>query len=131
MPTHTVAATSTTPEALSAIDEFVRSLPEGEARDAIEAAASTLRSGRDVIVAGADDAVTPNQAAKVLGVSRAHFYKILDAGTLRYSIVGTRDRRIAMSDLQDYIAKAEELRRASAGEDARSRTTRANALDEM
>ena len=131
MPTLTMAATSTTPETLRALDDLVNGLPEGPAREAMLAVAETLRSGRDIIIAGADDAVTPSQAAKVLGVSRAHLYKVLDAGALPYTIVGNRDRRIAMADLRDYSAKTEELRRQTARSAATSRTTRALAIDEM
>ncbi|WP_024817849.1 helix-turn-helix domain-containing protein [Arthrobacter sp. 31Y] len=131
MPTLTVAATSTTTETLTALDSFAGTLPEGEAREAIEAVVGTLRSGRDVIIAGADDALTPNQAAKILGVSRAHLYKVLDSGAMPYTTVGARDRRIAMADLRDYITKAEELRRVSARNAAHARTTRSLAIDEM
>jgi len=131
MPTLTVAANATDTETLSALDNAALSLPEGDARRALEAFAETLRSGRDIIIAGADDTVTPSQAAKVLGVSRAHLYKVLDAGTLPYSLVGARDRRISMADLRSYVARTEELRRANARSVAHSRTLQALALDEM
>lgn len=58
-----------------------------------------------MIIAGEDDAVTPNQAMRLLGVSRAHLYKV-DSGALSFTVVGSRDRRIAMADLRDYIAPA-------------------------
>lgn len=131
MPTLTMAATSTTPETLNALMDFVNNLPEGPARDAMEAVAQTLRSGRDIIIAGADDSVTPNQAARVLGVGRVHLYKVLDAGALPYPFVGNRDRRIAMADLRDYVAKTEELRHQIARNTANSRAARALAIDEV
>lgn len=64
-------------------------------------------------------------------MSRAHLYKVLDAGALPFTVVGNRDRRIAMADLHAYIAKTEELRRVNAREAARGCRTRALALDEM
>ncbi|MFI2565619.1 helix-turn-helix domain-containing protein [Paenarthrobacter sp. NPDC018779] len=131
MPTLTVTANATPQETLSALDGFVATLPEGDARNAIEAFVETLRSGRDVIIAGADDALTPNQAAKILGVSRAHFYKVLDSGAIPFTVVGARDRRIAMADIRDYAARAEELRRMTAENNANVRSTRALAIDEM
>lgn len=131
MGTLTVAAASTNPETLTALEQFAQTLPEGTARDVLEAATTTLRSGRDVIVAAADEAVTSTQAAKVLGVSRAHLYKVLDSGALPYIVVGERDRRIQMADLHAYVAKTEELRRLSATNVANSAKTRALAIDEM
>lgn len=131
MPTLTVAANTTTTETLTALDDFARTLPEGTARHAIEAVTDTLRSGRDIIIAGADDSVTPNQAASILGVSRVHLYKVLDAGALPFTIVGSRDRRISMVDLRAYVAKTEELRRESARRIAHPRATRAAAIDQM
>lgn len=131
MPTLTLAATSTNTDTLNAIDAFAETLPAGRAREALDAVISTLRSGTDVIIAGADDGVTPSQAAKVLGVSRAHLYKVLDSGALPFTVVGTRDRRIAMADLRDYVTRSEELRRSSARNTAQSRNIRAASIDEM
>lgn len=127
----TVAASSTDTETLSALDQFARTLPDGPTRDAIETVAGTLRDGRDVIIAGADDGITPNQAATILGVSRAHLYKVLDSGALPFTVVGTRDRRIAMSDICSYVLKTERLRREVALRAAHPRSARAAAIDEM
>lgn len=131
MPTFTVPATSTDTATLTALDEAVETLPVGAAREAFRAVAETLRSGRDIIIAGADDGVTPAQAAKVLGVSRAHLYKVLDAGALPFTVIGARDRRISMGDLRAYAARTEELRRMAARKAAHARATRALAIDEM
>ncbi|WP_460530397.1 helix-turn-helix domain-containing protein [Humibacter ginsengiterrae] len=109
----------------------MNALPESAAREAIAALSDTLRSGRDVILAGADDTVTTSQAAKVLGISRAHLYKVLDSGALAYTIVGARDRRISMADLTDFVARTEELRRATARAVAQPGQTRALAIDEI
>lgn len=131
MPTLTLAATSTNTETLNAIDAFAGTLPEGQAREALDAVINTLRSGTDVIIAGADDGVTPTQAAKVLGVSRAHLYKVLDSGALPFTVVGARDRRISMADLREYVERTEELRRDMARTIAQRRQVRALSIDEM
>lgn len=131
MPTLTVAAHTADPGTLTAVDDFARTLPAGDARTALQTVVSTLRSGRDIIVAEADDSVTPNQAAKVLGVSRAHLYKVMDSGALPFSIVGSRDRRIAMAELRAYVARTEALRRDAARRSAHAREMRAAAIDEM
>lgn len=131
MPTLTLAATSTNTETLDAIDAFAETLPAGQAREALDSVISSLRSGSDVIIARTNDGVTPSQAAKVLGVSRAHLYKVLDSGALPFTVVGTRDRRIAMADLRDYVDRAEALRRTHATSAAMGSRVRALSVDEM
>lgn len=131
MHTLTVASASAARETLETLDEFAGTLPAGVVRDVIEMVTARFRAGQDVIIAGAADAVTPAQAAKILGVSRAHLYKVLDAGALPFTVVGNRDRRIAMADLRDYSAKTEELRRTTARHAAAGRKARALAIDEL
>lgn len=131
MGTLTVAAATADAKTLTALEEFTETLPTGTARRALEAATETLRSGRDVIIASADDSLTTSQTAKILGVSRAHLYKVLDSGALPYTTVGARDRRISMADLQSYIAKAEALRRTAASTAAKARQADTLVLDEM
>lgn len=131
MATHTVTASSMTPEALVTLAEFASELPAGTARDVITVATEILGSGRDMIIVDADSTVTPSQAAKILGISRAHLYKVLDSGALPFTVVGKRDRRIAMSDFRDYLIKTEALRWSTARQAARSRATRVLAIDEM
>ena len=131
MSTLTVPAGAAGETTLRPLDELAKTLPEGAARDAVEGLAAMLRDGREVIIAGSDDSITPSQAAKILGVSRAHLYKILDLGALPFTVVGKRDRRIAMADLRDYLAKTEHLRRHAARGFAQTHQTRALAIDEM
>ncbi|SDS13132.1 DNA binding domain-containing protein, excisionase family [Brevibacterium sandarakinum] len=131
MPTHTVPSSATPEETLAEIDAFAGSLTNDAAREALETLARTLRSGNDVVMATSDDAVTTSAAAKMLGVSRAHLYKVLDSGALPFTVVGKRDRRIAMSDLAAFIDKTEEARKSAARSVARRRDSRALSLDEM
>ena len=131
MTAHTVLAASADAETLSTLDDVVLKLPAGEVREAMLSVATALRLGQDVIVVGAEEFVTPSQAAKILGVSRTHLYKVLDLGALEYSVVGVRDRRIAMSKLNAYVAKTERLRSEEARNAAHTRMTNARAIDEM
>lgn len=131
MPTHTVPSSATPEETLAEIDSFAGSLTNDVAREALETLARTLRSGSDVVMASSDDAVTTSAAAKILGVSRAHLYKVLDSGAIPFAVVGKRDRRIAMSDLAAFIDKTEEARKSAARSVARRRESRALSLDEM
>lgn len=61
--------------------------------------------------ANADMALTTNQAAARLGMSRPFLIKLCDQGDIPFHRVG-RDRRILISDINDYLARrdAEKLR---------------------
>lgn len=131
MPTLTVSSSATPEETLAEIDAFAGSLDNDTAREALEAFARTLRSGNDLVLASPDDTVTTSAAAKILGVSRAHLYKVLDSGAIPFSVVGKRDRRIAMTDLRAFAEKTENVRKAAARATARRQENRALALDEM
>jgi excisionase family DNA binding protein len=72
-----------------------------------------LRRGSDVVLARQDESVSTTEAARVLGVSRPHLYKILDSGALRHSVAGTH-RRVRLGDLQDYLALADAARKSDA-----------------
>jgi|SRR5699024_6661249 len=127
----TVPSSATPEETLAKIDAFASSLSDGITREALEAFADTLRSGRDLVLVPSDDTVTTSTAAKILGVSRAHLYKVLDAGAIPFVVVGKRDRRISMSDLTSYVERTEAARRDAARSVAKRRDNRALALDEM
>lgn len=131
MSTLTVPSSATPEETLAKIDAFASSLSDGIAREALEEFAGTLRSGRDIVLASSGDTVTTSTAAKILGVSRAHLYKVLDAGAIPYVVVGKRDRRISMADLTSYVEKTEAVRRDAARSVAKRQENSAVALDEM
>ncbi|MCF2570835.1 helix-turn-helix domain-containing protein [Brevibacterium sp. UCMA 11754] len=131
MSTLTVPSSATPEETLAEIDAFASSLKNDTVREALEAFARTLRSGNDLVMASPDDAVTTSAAAKILGVSRAHLYKVLDSGAIPFTVVGKRDRRISMADLRAFVEKTENVRKSAAHAAARRRENRARALDEM
>lgn len=80
-------------------------LPDGALRTTLESLSLALRGGQDTFVVSEKEDLTPSEAAKLLGISRTHLYKILDSGALVHHVVGTRDRRIAAPDLIAYRAR--------------------------
>ncbi|MTD12886.1 excisionase family DNA-binding protein [Nakamurella sp. YIM 132087] len=60
-----------------------------------------MRSGQDLTFSADDTQLTPAQAAKILGMSRGHLYKLLDSGIIPSTHVG-RDRRLKLSEVGEY-----------------------------
>jgi excisionase family DNA binding protein len=94
----TVPASLVDPTELDRLEELTASFADSSLRAAVSSLVSTVRSGTDAVVAATDEYLTPSQAAKLLGMSRGHLYKVLDAGVLPYVHVG-RDRRLAIEDV--------------------------------
>ena len=92
--------------------------------------AHALENGETIIAGTATAALTPTQAAKVLGVSRAHLYKVLDMGALPSHRVG-RDRRIKLTDLRDYMERSAALNARIAAHDAHADEADFALLDDM
>jgi len=90
---------------ITILEESFDLLPEGPLRSALETLSHALRGGQDTFVVTEKEDFTPSEAAKVLGVSRTHLYKILDSGALAHHVVGARDRRIAATELMAYRAR--------------------------
>lgn len=112
MPTLSLVNVTTTE--LLAVETAQENLPEGEFKSALGAMLRTIRTGDPVYVAGPDDIVTTTEAARILGVSRPHLYKILDSGALEFEVVGKRDRRIRVADLVVYRDRLRDARRDAA-----------------
>ncbi len=127
----TISGKNTNSSSLTDFDSWLANQPQGEFRDALSKISTTLHSGQDIIVATEEEELTPTQIARILGVSRAHLYKILDSGALPYRVVGARDRRIAMKDVKKYSERTEELRRKNAWQAAHLDDLEAAAIDEM
>ncbi len=79
------AAAGISPELSEVIDELVRA----------------IRTGSDIVEIGPNTFLTPNEAAKLLGMSRTHLYKLLDRDEIDHVTVG-RDRRIPFAALAAF-----------------------------
>lgn len=112
----TILSASVVPEnEIEQLSKLQASLPEGsELAKVLENMSEGLRSGASVTVARDDDEVTPARAASILGISRTHLYKILDAGLIPFHIVGARDRRMHMVHIREYLSRTMAFRAADA-----------------
>jgi len=117
---------------MDALSQLRASLPDGsELGKALEAMDEGLRHGVGVTVARDDDQVTPARAASLLGISRTHLYKILDAGLIPFHVVGERDRRMFMVDVREYLARSMSFRAADAESIAKRQQLEDDILDSM
>lgn len=113
------------------LEASFESFPEGALRTTLETLSHALRGGQDTFVVTEDGTFTPSEAAKVLGMSRTHLYKILDSGALPHHVVGARDRRIAATDLVAYRARMHEAQKRMAEAAARTDDLDDLVLDEF
>jgi excisionase family DNA binding protein len=132
MTAQTLPASSVPTTEITDLEEFQTTLPTSSTlRHALFKITDDLKSGSDLIVASELETITPSQAAKLLGISRGHLYKVLDSGALAFDIVGERDRRITYSDLVDYQARLQRARAAQARDLARRDAIEDELLDHM
>jgi len=117
-------------EELEQLDGVVKSLPvDSPLRSGLAEVSEAVHSGVVVVING-DRTLTPSEAARLLGMSRTHLYKILDANELPWKQVG-RDRRIAKSDLVKFIKSWDQAHKEMAerlANPARTRDTARKAL---
>ena len=71
-----------------------------------------LEKGNTVAVVPVKTALSTQEAAELLDVSRPHFIKLLEQGELPYHLVGTH-RRVRLEDALTYKRKKLELRKAA------------------
>ena len=114
---------------LDQLEELAREVPE-ELRDVLYTLAASLREGEEIVAVDPHETITPNQAAKHLGMSRTHLYKLLDNGTIASHRVG-RDRRIVVRDLMTFAAQRDGERRGLAERFASQDRDRADAVEEI
>ena len=123
----TISASSVTSADLAALGRVLRSLPsDSELRGMMESVSETVRSGRDLVLAPESDMVSPAAAARLIGVSRTHLYKLMDADELPFVSVG-RDRRISLGDLKAFHERQDQLRKQVAERFAHTDRSRAAA----
>lgn len=123
---------STTPVPDTQIDQLesvAETLPD-ELRHLLSSLAANLRDGADIVAIDDDETFTPQHAAKHLGMSRTHLYKLLDKGVIPSHRVG-RDRRIAGKDLFAFTVRRDAERRELAERFAHQDSTHAGAVEEI
>lgn len=126
----TIATSSIPVQQVGQLEEFAQGV-EPELRDVLLSIARCVREGDDVLVVdGGAPALTPSQAARHLGMSRAHLYKLLDRGEIQFDRVG-RDRRIRLEDLAAFEERRQHDRRELAERFAHQDRIRAGAIDEI
>lgn len=112
----TVLSASAVPEnEITALQDLQESLPETSTLgNALRELATGILSGSGVTVTRNDEQISPAKAASIIGISRTHLYKILDAGLIPYNIVGERDRRMNMADVITFKNETSRFRAADA-----------------
>lgn len=124
----TISASAVSDAELTAVKGFVDKLPErSELRAALQAVTDSVRSGVDVVMGRESDAVSPAVAARLIGVSRTHLYKLLDSGAIPAHRVG-RDRRVRLADLEAFRSDQDALRKDVAERFAHADQARAKAI---
>jgi excisionase family DNA binding protein len=125
----TIETSNITAEQLAALDFYAQSAGP-ELRDALLSVVRCVRDGAKLAVVDSNETLTPSEAAKHLGMSRTHLYKLLDSGEIPFDHVG-RDRRIRVHDLLDFEAGRQRYRHELAERFASQRKTREGAVDEL
>ena len=116
---------------LDALDRLATDLPDNSPlRDFLEHVAACVRAGEDITVVAEQQQMTPATAAKLLGVSRVHVYKLMDLGDLPFTRVGN-DRRTTMADVVAFLKAQEEARSRSAYRAAHPSESRAKAFQSI
>ena len=126
-----LTASSVPTTEIAVLEDAFDRLPEGPLRNTLEQLSHALRGGQDTFVVTEKEDLTPSEAAKLLGISRTHLYKILDSGALAHHVVGARDRRIAAPDLMSYRAQMLAMRKRHAEAAAHADDLDDLALDEF
>jgi len=101
-----------------------------EMLDVIRALTESVRAGASITAFEPAATLTPNEAADLLGMSRAHLYKLLDRGEIAFDRVG-RDRRIPFTEVIKFEQRRQRDRRELAERFARQQQSRAAAIDEL
>ncbi|WP_345472988.1 helix-turn-helix domain-containing protein [Glutamicibacter ectropisis] len=115
MTTTTLSSTNVTNSEINELEKLQNHLPaNSELGKVLSKMTEGLRDGVDVTLTRDDDELTTSDVASILGISRAHLYKVLDAGLIPFHIVGERTRRMLMSDVKNYLFRTQQFRAGDA-----------------
>jgi excisionase family DNA binding protein len=82
-----------------------------ELYDLLKNIVRNLQSGRSLVLMPAEEQLTTQRAAGLLGMSRPYLIQLLDCGEMPYHLVG-KHRRIALRDVLAYAKRRDERRAA-------------------
>jgi excisionase family DNA binding protein len=125
----TIETSNIPAEQLADLDAYAQNAG-AELRAALLLVTRCLREGAKLAVIDRNETLTPNDAAKRLGMSRTHLYKLLDRGEIPFDHVG-RDRRIRVHDLLDFESRRQRDRHELAQRFASQQKTLDGAIDEV
>lgn len=126
----TIQTSNVPSDQLDMLMQFARDTAGPELRDVLLSVSRCIRDGVDLAAIDSTSTITPSEAARHLGVSRTHLYKLLDRGEIVSHRVG-RDRRIRITDLFAFEARRQADRRELAERFANRDRTHAAAIDEL
>ncbi|WP_162149169.1 helix-turn-helix domain-containing protein, partial [Arthrobacter sp. 35/47] len=107
---NTLEASAIAVEDLQQVERLADNLPQGSAIAVmLQNIVHAAQRGMDVSLFTSDRELSPNEAAELLRVSRAHLTKLMDRQVIEFHRVGSH-RRIKMSSLMDYIDRQERAR---------------------
>lgn len=86
--------------------EFIRKEQDSPLGVLLQRVAEANEDGITVNLLADDAELSPNQAAKLMKMSRPHLLKFMKDGDLPFHLVGSH-QRIKMSDLRDFMAARE------------------------
>lgn len=112
------------------IEEYARTSVSPEMRDLIFSLTESARQGEELTLLEQNDVLSPSDAARRLGMSRTHLYKLLDKGSIPFHRVG-RDRRIYWKDLLTFQKQRQDGKRELAERFAHHDSVRQSAVDRL
>jgi len=106
-----------------AVEEHLAALQDSPLAAQLQTVVRQLREGNDVTFLTDTEALTPNQAAKLLQISRPLVMSLIKRGELNARIVGSRDHRIPFSEISSFIERRDRASRDVAASFARAESS--------
>lgn len=115
---------------LDLLGEVAGKLSDERLAAGVRALQSQIASGTDVVMLGVGSELSPQDAAKMLRVSRTFLIKLMDKGELEFHYVG-KHRRLKMDAVRELKQRLHAATRRSAEEFAHIDRLEAQAVAEM